>query len=144
MPTQPQRWEPLTKWGYILTFVSLISMCTYSKIKEENLKHIPTPENIARWEKIKKNHLDMRVCDSMDLAVQSAKENNSICTDDFNTIVSRSKAIFDKLLPYYIGSLGIPAGYTSVQDISITIESLPCKKTIQLWRNCPTGYSYSN
>jgi hypothetical protein len=147
---QPKTLEIVIKWSVICSLVSLISLCTYSRINEiqnKKLKRIPTPENISRWEKIKKYQLEAKVCESMDMAVEIAKKNNFICIDNFETIVSRDKNILDKYMPDYFDFYDIPDGYRSVSDIPVSIDSLQCnnaEERIRNWKSCPTGYIYKN
>lgn len=147
---QPKTVKFVFKWSVIYLLVSLISLCSYSRINEiqnKKLKRMPTPENILRWEKIKKYQLDVKVCESMDRAVEIAKENNYICIDSFETIVSRDKGILDKYMPNYFDFYDIPEGYRSVADIPVNIESLSCnnaEERVRNWKSCPTGYTYKN
>ena len=139
---QPKTIEFVIKWSVICLLVSLISLCTYSRISEiqnRKLKSMPTPENISRWEEIKKQRLDAKVCESMDLAVEIARENNYICIDKFETIISRDKNILDKYMPDYFDLYDIPPGYRSVSSIPVTLDSLACnnaEERIKRWRNC--------
>jgi hypothetical protein len=147
---QPQKLESLIKWGIIFLLLGLLSLCSYSRLNEINekrLRRIPTPENILRWQEIKKYQLNVKVCESMNIEVQSAKDNNFICIDSFETIVSRDKTLLDKYFPNYFDFYDIPEGYRSVKDIPVSIDSLICnnaEETVRRWKNCPTGYTYKN
>ncbi len=121
--------------------ISLVGYCTYSGFKgsdEDNKKWIPTEENIAKWEKIKKNAMNNQICESIKNDLKFAKERDIYkCSGSYNSFVALAKT--------YIPLSGlldrIPKDHKSLDGIELKLDDLSCKNNIvEKWKNCPIGY----
>jgi hypothetical protein len=128
----------------VIMLIGLLSTCFYDSDAEKlrkSRKWNPTAENITYWEQRKGEWFEGRVCEIMyDEAVRYNK-NGQFCSDDFSSIV-RSGKLVAEVNDAWFGMIGIPKEYRSLDNISITLESLSCKETVREWSNCPTGLSY--